>query len=333
MTRTIMFTSLVIALTTINIAQAADFEFRYAHSQSAEHSRSESMRYFEEQLEKRSDGRINVTLHFDGTLGTESELIQQVQMGLLQGHRGGMFAQANPAYQLFIMPFLFDNPEQALAIMNDELGEEIASGARENGIHIPATGIVGGMRLLTNDVRPVERLADMQGLKIRTPPMAASIRGFEAMGASAQQIAYTETYMALQTGVVDGQENPASNIYDMRFHEVQDYLTLLNWQIHPDPFYISSKWYDSLPADLREVVDEVAEETIERSAEIWLSSEAQYLEQLSEVVEVNEIDPEARTEFVSAMLPVWQHFVEKGDFTQSQLDRVLEQAGKAEVTE
>ena len=99
-------------------------------------------------------------------------------------------------------------------------------GALENGFYIPATGVAGGMRNLTNSVRPIKTVDDIKGLKMRTPPIDVTIRTFKAIGANPQEVPYTETYMALKTGVVDGQENPFSNIVDMKFYEAQKYLSL-----------------------------------------------------------------------------------------------------------
>ena len=143
----LMMASLAIGFTTS--LQAADFTFKYAHSQTDEAPRSESMRYFKEALEERSDGRIAVELYFNGTLGKEEDVLQQVQMGLIQGYRGGLFAQANPAYLIYTMPFLFTTPEQAIDVMEGELGQAINEGARESQLHIPVTGVAGGMRQLT----------------------------------------------------------------------------------------------------------------------------------------------------------------------------------------
>lgn len=139
--------------------------------------------------------------------------------------------------------------------------------------------------------------------------------------------------MALRTGVVDGQENPPSNIADMKFHEAQEYMSLLNWQIHPDPFFISAQWYDQLPEELQMIVDDVAQETMTRSNEIWLASEANYLETLGEHMSINDIADEHRQGFVDAVVPVWEHFVERGDFSQEQLEQVLALTDQAEVLE
>ena len=101
---------------------------------------------------------------------------------------------------------------------------------------------------------------------MRVPPQEALIRTAEAFGANAQEIPAVEIYQALQTGVVDGQDNPPSNIWDYKIYEVSKYLTITNYATGPDPFFVSLAWYESLPQDLQEVFDAVAQEKLQRLA-------------------------------------------------------------------
>ena len=324
MLRRLMIAVLVFALAIPAMAvtaAAADYVFKYANTQSENHPRSKSMVYFKEQLEKRSGGKIKVELYFSGTLGKESEVLEMVKLGNLQGCRGGLFERANKKYLMYTLPFMFANADQVVKVMNSELGQEINKGAMANGFYIPATGVAGGMRQPTNKVRPIKSVADLKGLKLRTPPIDVTIRTFKELGANPQQVPYTEVYMALKTGVVDGQENPFSNCVDMKFYEVQKYLSVLNWQVHPDPFYVNPAWYQALPADLQKVFDEVSVDTMNYSNKIWLASEDDYFETLKTKLEVNVLDEAAYNEFVEAVKPVWQYYVDQGDFTWDDIKR------------
>jgi len=300
------------------------YVFKYANTQSQGHPRSQSMIKFKEDLEEASGGRIQVELYFDGVLGTEAEVLDMVKLGTVQGSRGGLFERANPMYLIYTLPFMFSNADAVTKVMRGEFGRQVNEGALANGFYIPATGVAGGMRNITNSVRPIRTVADIRGLKMRTPPIDVTIRTFQQLGANPQQVAYTETYMALKTGVVDGQENPFSNAVDMKFYEAQKYLSIVNWQVHPDPFYVNPAWYESLPADLQQIFDMVAVQTMMYSDEIWLASENGYLEELRKYLEVNTITPEARQGFVDAVGPVWQYYVDEGYFTQDDIDEVLE---------
>ena len=315
--------ALVMLLGMAQASSAADYVFKYANTQSENHPRSKSMMFFKDQLEKKSQGRIAVELYLSGVLGKESEVLEMVKLGNLQGCRGGLFERANKKFLMYTLPFMFANADQAVKVLNSDLGSEINKGAMANGFYIPATGVAGGMRQPTNKVRPIRTVADLKGLKLRTPPIDVTIRTFKTLGANPQQVPYTETYMALKTGVVDGQENPFSNCVDMKFYEVQKYLSVLNWQVHPDPFYVNPAWYQGLPADLRAVFDEVSVDTMNYSNKIWLESENGYYDILKGKLAVNEMDPKDRTGFVDAVKPVWQYYVDQGDFTWDDINRAL----------
>ncbi len=289
--------------------------FKYSNSQSDTHPRSVSMYFFKELLESASGGRLQVELYTSGVLGKEAEVLDMVKTGELQGCRGGLFERANKRYLLYTLPFMFDNTDQVLNLMRGEFGEKINEGAMENGLYIPACGVAGGFRNITNNVKPIKVPADLKGLKMRTPPIDMTIKTFKTLGANPQMVAYTETYMALKQNVVDGQENPFSNTVDMKFYEAQKYLSVVNWQIHPDPFYVNPDWYKSLPEDLKQIFDASARAAMLYSDTIWLNSENNYYNLLQTKLETNTLTPEVTAEFAEAAKPVWQQYVDDGYFS------------------
>jgi C4-dicarboxylate-binding protein DctP len=307
---------------------AKTYKFKYANTQSETHPRSQSMVFFKNTLEKATQGRIEVELFFSGVLGKEAEVLDMVKMGTVQGCRGGLFERANKKYLMYTLPFLFEDAGKVVAVMRSELGQKINKGAMANGFYIPATGVAGGMRNITNSKRPIASVADLKGLKMRTPPIDVTIRTFKALGANPQQVAYTETYMALKTGVVDGQENPFSNAVDMKFYEAQKYLSVVNWQVHPDPFYVNPGWYNSLPDDLKAIFTAVAEATMVYSDTIWLNSEEGFFNILKDKLAVNDIDSKARKELVAGVKSVWQSYVDEGYFTWDEINEALAIAAK-----
>ena len=301
-------------------AEAKAYVFKFAHSQPLTSPRHRSMLFFEEILEKASGGRIAVELFGGGVLGTESEVMDMVKVGNLQGTRGGLFAKANKKFLFYTLPFLFDDTKQVLKVMRGPFGVKIAEGAKKNGFYIPATGVAGGFRQFTNNTRPIETPADIKGLKMRTPPIDSIVRTMKAIGASPQSVPYKETYMALKTGVVDGEENPASNITEMKFYEVQKYFTIVNYQVHPDPLFVNLAWYKGLPGDLKNIFDAVAKAAIIYSDTVWLSSEKDYINFLEKKLKVNVISPENRKLFIEKVKPVWTYYINQGLFTQAEID-------------
>jgi tripartite ATP-independent transporter DctP family solute receptor len=297
--------------------------FKYANTQTPNHPRSKSMELFKEQLEKASNGRIKVELYFSGVLGKEADVLDMVVTGSVQGCRGGLFERANNMYLLYTLPFMFENTDQVVRLMRSEFGDKINADALENGIYVPACGVAGGFRNITSNVKPIRSPEDLRGLKMRTPPIDMTIKTFKALNANPQQVAYTETYMALKSGVVDAQENPFSNTVDMKFYEQQKYLSVVNWQLHPDPFYVNPAWYNNLPDDLKAVFDSVAESTMIYSDTIWLNSEKDYYYFLRDKLQTNELTPEAVEKFRQAVKPVWQSYVDDGFFTWDDINTAL----------
>uniref|UniRef100_UPI00272DD952 TRAP transporter substrate-binding protein n=1 Tax=Propionivibrio sp. TaxID=2212460 RepID=UPI00272DD952 len=247
--------------------------------------------------------------------------------GNVQGTRGGSFAKANKKFLIYTLPFLFDNIDAVLKAMRSDFGASIAKHAEAGGYYIPATGVAGGFRQISNSKRPINTPDDVSGLKIRTPPIETIVKTMQALGANPQSIPYGETYMALKMGVVDGQENPPSNIAEMKFYEAQKYLSLVDYQIHPDPLMVNLKWYQALPADLKTVFDKAAREAMEWSDTNWLASEAGYMETLKKNMTVNPVSPENRAKFVAKVKPVWDAYVKDGTFTEAEIQAALA-AGK-----
>jgi tripartite ATP-independent transporter DctP family solute receptor len=316
----------VIGVSQVQALAKDEYVFKYSNSQSDTHPRSKSMFFFKEQLEKASGGKIKVEIYTSGVLGQEAEVLDMVKMGTIQGTRGGLFERANKKYLLYTLPFMFENTDQVLKLMRGEFGKKINADALANGFYIPACGVAGGFRNITNKVRPITTVEDLKGLKMRTPPIDMTIKTFTALKANPQSVPYGETYMALKQGVVDGQENPFSNTVDMKFYEVQKYLSVVNWQLHPDPFYVNPAWYNSLPDDLKKAFDTAAKEAMEYSDKIWLASEDEYFKTLQQHLEVNTLTPEARAGFVEAVKPVWQGYVDAGFFTWDDINTALKLA-------
>lgn len=300
--------------------------FRYANSQPAEHPRSVSMVYFEDVLEERTAGRIEVENHFGGTLGRERELMDMVALNVLQGTRGGYFFDVSPKYLIYLLPFLVDDWDQALRLVNSEFAARINAEARQHGYYVPACGISQGFRAHTTSVRPLLEPDDFRGLKLRVPPQEPNIVATTLLGANPQEIPFTEVYQAARTGVIDGQDNAPSNIWEMRVHEVQKYLTISNYMTGPDPFIVNADWYDSLPGDLQQEFDTAARDAIAYSDRMNRESEALYIEKLSAVLETNWIEGQARERFRRALEPVYDALVSKGYFSWEEIEAARQAA-------
>ena len=297
------------------------FVFTYAQEQPAGSLRSQSMEFFQRELIARTDGRIQVELYFGGVLGNERELMDLVATGALQGTRGAFFADANPKYNLLTLPFLVSGWDAALRLVNSELMDEINLGARARGWHVPATGISQGFRAHTNSRHPITHPDDLKGLKMRVPPQQVFVQTALAFGANPQAIPAVEIYQALQTRVVDGQDNPPSNIWDYKIYEVSKFMTITNYATGPDPLMVNLAWYESLPADLQGIFDDVAQQTMQLSDKLNREKETHYIQELTKKLKVNYVRGPALQPFRDAVRPVYEHYVKRGEFTWEEIDR------------
>jgi len=273
------------------------------------------MLFFEQELERRSGGRIKVENYFGGILGTEREMADAVAMGALQGTRGGMFEDASIKFNIVLLPFLVESWDEAMCLVRSPWMMQVAAEGRARGFHIPAVGISQGFRAHGSKKRAIRTVADFEGLKIRVPDAQEVFHRMEnALGANPQGIAQAETYSALKTGVVDGTTAPPSDLWDRRQYEVLDWITIDSHATGPDPLMVNLAWYERLPADLRVMFDEVAKETLEYSDELYSETEQQIIEDLGEKVEIIRLTPSVRAQMETRIRPVYDFFVRRGDY-------------------
>jgi TRAP-type C4-dicarboxylate transport system substrate-binding protein len=162
-----------------------------------------------------------------------------------------------------------------------------------------------GFRHITNNVRPIETPEDLQGVKLRVPGGEWRVRMFEAYGANPSPLALSEVFVALQTGVMDGQENPYAQIYPSRFYEVQEYLSNTG-HVYTPAYLVAGRSWAGMDPEVQTILQETAVEMQDRVYEIAAELEADLLGQLTEAgMAVNEVDREA---FVAASAPIYEEF-------------------------
>lgn len=307
----------------VSVPEEEQYTCKYAESWPIGSARVAAAEAFKSFVEVASRGRIKVEVYPAGELGTESENMDAVKMGTIQVTRGALFEKANPKFFIIGLPYLFRTYDEGIQALECPIIKEIMEGAEENGFYVPAMA-VQAFRHITNNVRPIEKPADVEGLLIRVPPIDLLKRSMEAMGATAVMIPFVETYMALKTGVADGQENPCTQIVDMKFYEVQKYISFIGYHTDPDPLYISLKWYEELPDDLKEIVTEgakVSTDFLNRAYKAVADTDCGFLR---ENMTANDITPENHELFVEKLKPVWDYYIGEGYFTQDEIDELLE---------
>jgi tripartite ATP-independent transporter DctP family solute receptor len=254
-------------------AHAQAVKLTLGHGAAVGNPRHEASVQFAEIVKAKSGGRIEVQVAPSAQLGDDAAMVTALRTGALDmsANSQGAVANAVPEYAAWGMPFMFSSPAAAFKLLDGPLGKDLAEKSAAKGLILLGTWD-NGIRQMTNSKRPITKVEDVKGLKMRVPPDETLVDIMTALGAEAQQIKFAELYVALQQGVVDGQENPMVNIDASKLYEVQKYLALTNHQFQMTPFLISKRTWDRLSAADRKVVQDAAAEAT--ALQRKLSSEA-----------------------------------------------------------
>lgn len=218
-----------------------------------------AVKFFAEQVEKASGGRMRVRAVGAAALGPDTQM-QQALIGGAQEMMVGSTATLvgiTKEMALWDTPFLFNNVREADAILDGPIGQKVMDKLQEKGL----VGLVyweNGFRNLTNSKRPVQRMEDFDGIKLRVMQNNVYLDSFKTLGANAVPMPFSELFGALETRTVDGQENPFNTILSSKFFEVQKYLSVTNHVYSPWIVLVSKKWWDGLSKDEQKVLMDAA---------------------------------------------------------------------------
>lgn len=218
---------------------------------------------FADTVKAKTNGRIEIQVAHSAQLGDDAAMVTALRSGTLDmsANSQGAVATVVPEFAALGLPFLFGDVQKAWQLMDGPIGKELAEKSAAKGMILLGLWD-NGIRQMSNSKHAIKSPADLKGLKMRTPPDEVTIDIMKAMGADAQQIKFSELYVALQQGVVDGQENPLTNISSAKLYEVQKYISLTGHKYESTPFLMSKRTWDKLsPADRKVITDAAAEAT------------------------------------------------------------------------
>jgi tripartite ATP-independent transporter DctP family solute receptor len=214
-------------------------------------------------IEAKAGNRVKCEVYPSAQLGNNREMLEGTQMGTIEINvtPSAFFGGFYPPITIYDLPFLIDNNDELVKLNKTPLGDMLLKDLDK--IRLKGMALWPcGFKFLTNSKRPIRKPEDVKGLKFRVMEAPILIEQFKAIGASAIPIAFPETYNALQTGVVDGQENPAQAILAMKFYEVQKYMTLTNHGTAVDVAIANKKWFEDLPPDLQKIIGDAFNQVI-----------------------------------------------------------------------
>ena len=333
MRRTI-FTLVIILILAMTLQVLADdqdsYTWKLGYNTVEESVRGVAASKFKQIVEEKTDGRIKIEIYPSETIGTAQEMVEAVKVGAqnFQMVGNGTFSPVVDEYNLFSVPFMFNDVEEGLAFAESEVAQRWADKALERGYKILATYDLG-FNQITNNVRPIRKPEDLEGVLLRANPAdRLNIQVFRQLGASISTMSYSEIYMGLQTGVVDGQFNPLDAIYETKFHEVQDYLTMINLQWYTFMLTMTEKTWSGLDEETQNILLDAAKQASEFAKDYTTEKTQEYLDLVQdEFKEITFITAEEKVAFVEKLQPIYEEIRENyEDF--SDMEKWLEEYRK-----
>ncbi len=278
---------------------------RLGHVLPETHSWHVAGKGFAEEVEKETAGRVRIDLFAGGQLGSETEVIEGLQVGTMQAGiiGSGSFQTVEPKMGIVELPYAWKTRAKAFAAFDGELGQAL------DGLMLAKNIVIlswweNGYRHVTNNKRPIITPEDLAGIKIRVTPDRVRLDTFLALGAQPAPLAFGELYSALQQGVFDAQENPLSIIFGSSFFEVQKYLSLTGHVWGAACLVFARSTWARIGADDQKAITAAAARWRDRQRGMITDSDADFVTRLKEKgMQVNTVDP---APFIARVQPVWK---------------------------
>ncbi len=235
---------------------------KFSHVVAPDTPKGKAAEYFKKLAEERTKGRVKVEVFANSSLYKDKEETEALNLGAVQmlaPLSSKLTSMGMNEFQVFDLPYIFDSLDQAHKVTQGPIGKGMLKKLEAKGM----TGLAfwdNAFKEITANV-PLRTPADFKGLKMRITPSKVIDAQMRALGANPQVMAFSEVYLGLQTGAVDGQENPTSNIETQKFYEVQKYMTMTDHSFHNYTLIANKKFWDGLPPDIRATLDGAVRDT------------------------------------------------------------------------
>lgn len=254
---------------------------------------------FKPMVEEESGGRFQVQIYPNNTLGAEKEFMEATKIGTVEMCiAGNTISDQFPKFKIINFPWVFSDIDSSYAVLSDP---EVQNSIFEDALSVNMVGkgfVLNGVRAVSNNVRPINTVADCQGIKLRLPEVSQFVDNGRALGFNVVTMSMSEIFTALQQGVIDGQENPPTTLLTSGWYEVQKYLSMTNHQITYDWIAFSKTFWDSLSAEDQALLEKACKAFADAEVEMYKESSADDIQKLIDNgVTVNEISEENMAEF------------------------------------
>jgi len=297
-------------LTTTLTLQAAPIKIKFSHVVAESTPKGVGAKLFKQLVEERLAGKVVVEVYPNSQLYDDKKVMEALLLGDVQIAAPSLakFGKYTKKLQVFDLPFLFDDLAALERFQEAEMGKKLLQSMRKKG-YLGLAYWHNGMKQLSGNTA-LRSPADIKGLKCRIQQSDVLQAQFEAVGVNPQKLAFAEVYNALQTGVVDCAENPWSNIYSKKFHEVQKYISETNHGALDYLLVTNARFWKKLPDDIRteleKIIAEVTLEVNKRAYNLAMESRQKIID--SGRSEVLTLTKEEIAEWRKAMQPVWEEF-------------------------
>ncbi len=300
---------------------AAQMELKFGHVAEPGSLFDTSSVEFAKRANERLGGKAKVVVFGSSQLGGDKELLQKLKLGTVDfALPSTVMSSEVDLFGVFEMPYLVKDREHMKRIEKDVFWSKLAPEVEKKGLRVIAVW-ENGYRHITNSKRAINTPDDLKGIKLRTPEGKWRVKMFQAYGANPSPMKFSEVFTALQTGVMDGQENPFTQIYSAKFQEVQKYLSLTGHVYTPAYVTVGAKRWDSLPADVRSTLEAVAKETQAFVYQTAAKDENDLLGKLKAAgMQVNTPNKDA---FIAASKPVYEEFANEVKGAKEVIDRAI----------
>ena len=265
--------------------------------------------------------KAKVVVFGSSQLGGDKELLQKLKLGTVDmALPSTVMSSESDLFGVFEMPYLVKDRAHMGRIEKEVFWSKLAPEAEKKGVKVIAVW-ENGYRHITNSKRPINTPADLQGIKLRVPEGKWRVKMFQTYGANPSPMKFSEVFTALQTGVMDGQENPFTQIYSAKFQEVQKFISLTGHVYTPAYVTVGAKKWETLPADVRKILEDTAKETQAFVYEKAAKDDDELLGKIKAAgVAVNTPNKDA---FVAASKPVYEEFAKEVTGAKEVIDRAI----------
>ena len=259
MIKTLLATVVLAAFGTTSAQDIKERQFKFGLQNPKGHPLVTGAEKFAEIVAAKSGGKLKVNLFPGGVLGGDAQTVSALQGGTVEmtALNSGILASQVKDFEAYDFPFMFANPKEADAVVDGPFGQKLHARLQDKGIVGLAYWELG-FRNITNSKRPINKVEDLEGLKLRVIPNAINVDWVKAVGANPTPMAFPEVYAGLESKAIDGQENPLNVILANKFAEVQKFLVLSNHQYNPQSVIISKKVWDTLSPAEKKILQEAA---------------------------------------------------------------------------